>query len=198
MDEQKSPTPETSTVDHRGPDMKTLVRGAIEEFLHLQQSRTEPAYKAELLEERKRRENLERRVNELVEENRRTRVMADEADRSATVRAELQKLGVSKVDLAYKAVRDEVTRLEDGRLAARTETGELPLREYLTRFVAENPELLPGRMHGGSGANAGHADPLTAAPGFDLDRIKPGMSSEELEKVRREIARVARQSMRGT
>ncbi|MDZ4798328.1 MAG: hypothetical protein SGI92_09210 [Bryobacteraceae bacterium] len=179
-----------------GPDLRAVVRGAIEEFLKAEQTRSEPAYKAELLEERKRREQLERRMNELVDENRRTRQLAEETERGAVIRAELQKLGVLKVDLAFKAVKDDITRTEDGRLTARTETGEMGLRDYLSRFVAENPELLPGRIPGGSGANAGQSQPVTASS-VDLDKIRPGMSAEELDRVRKEIARVARQSMRG-
>jgi ribosomal protein L29 len=31
----------------------------------------------------------------------------------------------------------------------------------------------------------------------DLDRIRPGMNPEELERVRQEIARVASQTLRG-
>src|SRR3954447_3391751 len=193
MEENINPVPQSGSTE---PDMKAIVRGAIEEFLSVQHQKSEPAYKAELLEERKRREQLERRVNELVDENRRSRQLAEEADRSAAIRAELQRLGVAKVDLAFKAVKDDIARLEDGRLAARTEAGEVSVREYLTRFVGENPELLPGRIHGGSGANAGHSQPV-AASGVDLDKIRPGMSAEELEKVRREIARVARQTIRG-
>jgi hypothetical protein len=193
MEEQKIEAPETET---HGPDLRAVVRGAIEEFLKAEQTRSEPAYKAELLEERKRREQLERRMNELVDENRRTRQLAEETERGAVIRAELQKLGVSKVDLAFKAVKDDITRTEDGRLTARTETGEMAVRDYLTRFVAENPELLPVRIPGGSGANAGQSQPVTA-PGVDLDKIRPGMSAEELDRVRKEIARVARQSMRG-
>ena len=38
---------------------------------------------------------------------------------------------------------------------ARGETGEVPLREYLTAFVNENPEFLPARIAGGSGTNRG-------------------------------------------
>ena len=41
-------------------------------------------------------------------------VKADEAERSAAVRAELQRQGVAKLDLAYKAIRDEIQRGEDG------------------------------------------------------------------------------------
>ena len=180
-----------------GTDVKALVRSAIEEFLHVQQAKSEPAYKTELVDERRRREQLERRVNELVEENKRSRQAAEEVERGAMIRAELQRLGVTKLDLAFKAVRDDIVRAEDGRLLARSESGELPVREYLTKFVSENPELLPGRIPGGSGAGAGHGETLGSSTPVDLDKIRPGMSSEDLEKVRQEIARVARQTIRG-
>jgi hypothetical protein len=176
-------------------DIRAVVQAAIQEFSRSEQSRAEPAYKAELVEERKRRELLERRVNELVEENKRSRSAAEEADRNSTIRSELQRLGVSKIDLAYKAVKDDVVRAEDGRLLARTGAGEQGLREYLTQFVNENPELLPARMAGGSGVVS--APRVSAGGGIDLDKIKPGMSAEDLERVRQEIARVASQAMRG-
>jgi hypothetical protein len=192
MEDYGNESPETAAVT---PDLRAVVRGAIEEFLKAEQTRSEPAYKAELVEERKRREQLERRLNELADENRRTRQMAEETERGATIRAELQKLGVTKVDLAFRAVRDDITRTEDGRLTARTETGEVPVREYLAQFVADNPELLPGRIPGGSGATAGQSQPVTASA-VDLDKIRPGMSAEELDRVRKEIARIARLSMR--
>ena len=107
----------------------------------------------ELAEERKRRESLELRVNELVTENQKARTQAEAADRSSDMaKAELQKLGVAKLDLAYKAVKDDVYRSEDGRLMGQ---GGTDIREYLTTFVNENPELLPVRMSGGSGASSG-------------------------------------------
>ncbi len=105
-------------------------------------------------EERKRREQLERRLNELVAENKRSRQMAEEAERSSAVRAELQRLGVAKIDLAFKAVQDGIVRTEDGRLVARSEGGEMPLKEYLAAFVNENPEFLPARIAGGTGMTA--------------------------------------------
>src|ERR1700733_15111144 len=83
----------------------------------------------ELATERSRREGLEKRV--------------EEAERGSAIRAELQKLGVAKLDLAYKAVKDDVPR--DG--------GEM--KEFLKKFVGENPELLPARVAGGSGASGG-------------------------------------------
>lgn len=161
----------------------------------MEQSKAEPAYKAELLEERKRREQLEFRVNELVEENRRTRQAAEEMERSSAIRSELQKLGVSKIDLAFRAVKDDIQRSDDGRLTARTESGEMGYREFLSSFVNENPELMPARITGGSGAASGHKQPA-AASSIDLDKIKPGMSAEDLDRVRQEIARIASQTLR--
>ena len=65
-----------------------------------------------------------------MEENKRSRAVADEAQRGANIRAELQRLGVTKVDLAYKAVQDGIVRAEDGRLVARGESGEQPVGEF--------------------------------------------------------------------
>ena len=178
-------------------DVRGIIREAIEEYTRREVSKAEPAYKNELAEERKRREQLEKRVNELVQENARSRQMAVEAERNATVRAELQRLGVAKVDLAFKAVRDEVKRAEDGRLVAQTETGAVGLRDYLAQFVSENPEFLPARNLGGSGAMTGQRTPAPATSTVDLDKIKPGMSPEELERVRQEIARIASQTLGG-
>jgi hypothetical protein len=103
---------------------------------------------------------------------------------------------VAKVDLAFRAIKDDIARGEDGRLVARTATGEMALGEYLKRFVDDNPELLPARMSGGSGASP-TGRTVAGSSRVDLDRIKPGMSAEELERVRQEIARVAAQSLRG-
>src|SRR5579863_263459 len=116
-------------------NVQGIVQQAVQEYLRQDTTRREPAYKAELQEERKRREQLERRVNELVEENRRSRQVAEEAERSSGIRAELQKLGVSKVDLAYRAVQSDIFRGEDGRLMARTGQGDSSAGEYLRQFV---------------------------------------------------------------
>ncbi|HEV2198547.1 MAG TPA: hypothetical protein VGR73_01905 [Bryobacteraceae bacterium] len=172
-------------------DIRAIVQAVVQEFL---------PQRAELDEAHKHRETLEQRVKELIDENTKSRAenqralaRADEAERSAMVRAELQRQGVAKLDLAYRAIRDEVSRSEDGRLVARDGAD---LREYVTQFVADNPELLPARVSGGSGAVAGQkGGPLES--GVDLDRIRPGMSAEEMERVRQEIARVASQTLRG-
>jgi hypothetical protein len=180
-----------------GIDIQSIVRQAVQEFVSNEQAKSEPAYKAELQDERKRREQLERRLNELVEENRTSRKMAEEAERSSAVRAELQRLGVAKIDLAFKAVQDGIVRTEDGRLVARNESGEVPVREYLTAFVAENPEFLPARIAGGSGMTGTQRAPVTGRETLDLDKIRPGMSADEMQRVREEIVRVASQTLRG-
>lgn len=177
-------------------ELRSMIRSVIDEFMRAEQVKTEPAYKVELIEERKRREQLEQRVNELAGENKRNKQVAEEAEKQSAVRAELQRLGVAKVELAFRAVRDQVRRKEDGRLVAHADHGELPLREYLELFVNENPELLPARIAGGSGMEAVHKT-APAERGIDLDKIRPGMDPEELERVRREVARIAAQSLRG-
>jgi hypothetical protein len=165
-------------------DVAEIVRRAVEEFARAQ---SDPA----LSEERKRREDLERRVDELIEENKRSKQAAEEAQTSAAIRAELQRLGVAKVDLVFKAVREDIVRAEDGRLMARGESGEMGVKDYLAQFVSENPEFLPARISGGSGAPAGQKAPVGGGA-IDMDRIKPGMSKEEMERVRQEIIRLSR------
>ena len=177
-------------------ELRSVIRSVIDEFMRAEQVKTEPAYQAELIDERRRREQLEHKVNELATENKRNKQLAEEADKQANVRAELQRLGVAKVDLAFRAVRDDIRRKDDGRLVAKGDRGELSLREYLEQFVNENPELLPARIAGGSGM-----EPVQRAAqgerGIDLDKIRPGMDPEELERIRKEVARIATQSLRG-
>ena len=180
-----------------GIDIQAIVRQAVQEFVNNEQEKSVPAHKAELQEERKRREQLERRVNELVDENKRSRKMAEEAERSSAVRAELQRLGVGKIDLAFKAVQDGIVRTEDGRLVARSDAGESPMKEYLTAFVNENPEFLPARITGGTGMTAILKAPAAGRDTVALERIRPGMNAEEMQRVREEIVRVASQTMKG-
>ena len=178
-------------------NIRDIVRAAIQEFTKSEVARQEPAYKAELIDERRRREQLEQRVNQLAEEARKSHVMAEQAERESILRAELQRLGVVKVDLAFKAVKDEISRSEDGRLVAKGDQGEMTAKEYLKQFVAENPELLPSRIAGGSGATATTRSAPPASSGIDLDKLRPGMNPEELERIREEISRVALQTLKG-
>jgi hypothetical protein len=175
-------------------DVRDVVRQALEEFVRGEHQKSEPAYKAELEDERRRRESLEGRLNQLVEENRKARAQAEEADRNSQIRSELQKLGVAKVDLAFRAVKDEIVRSEDGRLQARGQDNSM--QEYLAHFVQENPELLPARIAGGSGAQSA-SKPSGAVSAVDINAIRPGMNKDELDQVRQEISRLASQAMRG-
>ncbi len=192
---------DVNAIDKQTPvpavDIKNLVRAAIEEFVRTEQQKAEPAYQAELQDERKRREGLETRVNQLVEENRRARAAAEETDKNSQIRSELQRLGVAKVDLAFKAVKDEIVRTEDGRLQTKGSDSK-SLQDYLNHFVQENPELLPARIAGGSGAQSATRTPAqSAGSGIELEKIKPGMNKEELDRVRQEISRLANQALRG-
>lgn len=181
-----------------GLDVRDVVRQAIEEFVHAEQRKSEPAYKAELQDERKRRETLEARLNQLVEENRSARAAAEEADRNAQIRSELQRLGVAKVDLAFRAVKEDIVRGEDGRLQ-RKGLNDKSLQEYLAEFVHENPELLPARIAGGSGIQPARRNAVGGSlSAVDIESIRPGMNKDDLDRVRQEIARLAAQALRGT
>ena len=147
-----------------GIDIQAIVRQAVQEFANSEQAKSEPAYKAELQEERKRREQLERRLNELVEENKRSRKVAAEAERSSAVRAELQRLGVGKIDLAFKAVQDGIVRTEDGRLVARGDSRRDAGEGLSDRFRERESGVSAGadcRRHG----DDGHPESSGGRPG---------------------------------
>lgn len=179
-----------------GAEVRDIVRQAIEEFVRTEHRQAEPAHKMELQEERKRRETLEARVNQLVEENKRARAAAEEADRHTQIRAELHRTGISKIDLAFRAVKDEIVRGEDGRLRAKG-TDSKTLQEYLSGFVQENPELMPARIAGGSGAQNSTRQASPEDPTISLESIRPGMNKDELERVRAHISKLASQALRG-
>src|SRR5262249_33123193 len=131
-----------------------------------------------VMEELGDRQSLEKKVNELMAENQRARAAAEAAEKSAAGRAGLRRVGGGKIDLAYRAVKEEVKELAGAEL-----------RDYVEQFVGENPELLPARLTGGSGASGGHRE--MESGDLDLSRIRPGMSAEEMDRARREVARVA-------
>ena len=133
-------------------DVHSLIKTILDELITTQQSQAEPAYKKELSEERTKRESLEKKLNELIEENKRAKAAADSLERESKIKTELQRQGVIKVDLAYKAVKDDVHREQDGSLIAKSADGPLPIKEFLKKFLDENPELLPARNLTGSGS----------------------------------------------
>jgi hypothetical protein len=187
---------ETKKDNQSEVDVQALVQRAISEYVRQDSSRREPALKAELQEERRKREALEKRLNQMAEENRKSREVAELAERSSKIKSELQALGVTKVDLAYKAVEDDIQRAEDGRLVVRGETGEVGVREYLSNFVNDNPEFLPARIQGGSGIVTNTRTSNSQAP-VSINSISPSMSKEDKERVRQEILRVTSQNLTG-
>ncbi len=171
-------------------DLKKLIHEVFDEYTNVQHKRTEPAYKAELEEERRKRESMEKRLNEVIEENRRAKARAEAMERETVIRTELQRLGVSKIDLAFKAVKDDIQRDSDGSLLARGNEGPVPVADFLRKFVDENPELLPARNLGGSGTTSSNRT-AQSSPGIDINSIRPGMSKEDMARARKEIARLA-------
>ena len=73
----------------------------------------------------------------------------------------------------------------------------MPLKDYLTAFVSENPEFLPARIAGGTGMTTTLKAPLEGRETVSMEQIRPGMSKEEMQRVREEIVRVASQTLRG-
>jgi ATP/maltotriose-dependent transcriptional regulator MalT len=169
------------------PDVRKIVAEAIGEYMRQDTARQEPAYKSELAEERKRREALEKRMNEMAEENKKARGAADEAERASAIREELQRLGVAKIDLAFKVVQGEIARTKDGNLMA----GDRTMAEYLAAFAEENPELLPPRAEARTGKTDEQKTSAQRLKPLDLDNIGPHSSREDLERVREEIVRVS-------
>lgn len=136
---------------------------------------------------------LERQVEDLRRSAEEYRSRAEAAERAAAVREELRKRGVTNVELAYRAIREDLTRGENGEIRAKTAGGEVALADYLGQFLQSNPELMPARRLGGAGSTGG-AEGERA--GLDMDSIRPGMDPAEMERARREVARVISQSLR--
>ena len=90
-------------------------------------------------------------------------------------------------------MKDEIYRGEDGRLLAQGGAGDAGLSDAVR---GRESGVLPARLAGGSGASAGQRK-RQGSGGVDLDKIRPGMSAEDMERVRQEIARVASQTLRG-
>lgn len=186
MDEPIGEAVETAVAE-KAPemDLRALVREVISETLAAEREKAEPLLRNELDGERQKRGELEKKIHELMEENRRSREAAERSGREQRIRQELQRLGVGKVELAFRAVKEAVERAGD----------TVELGQYLKEFVNENPELLPARIAGGAGSSG--VSKLSGPRPVDLDTIRPGMDREELERARQEIARVASQSLRG-
>lgn len=166
------------------------IRAMIGEYMRQREDQQDTDLQAMLAEERRKRESLERQLGEMGEENRRTRRQSEQTDRVSRIQSCLQELGVRKVHLALRLVKDDIVRGDDGELYAEVKGARVPYKEYLEDFVGENPEFLPPRIAGGSGASGGERGGMRAG-GVDLNSIRPGMSREEMAEAWKEVARLA-------
>jgi hypothetical protein len=166
------------------------IRAMIGEYMRQREDQQDSDLQTMLAEERRKREGAERQLSELGEENRRTRRQYEQTERVSRIQSYLQELGVRKVPLALRLVKEEIVRGDDGELYAEVKGARVPYREYLEDFVAENPEFLPPRIAGGSGASGGERGEMRPG-GIDLNSIRPGMSREELAEAWKEVARLA-------
>lgn len=177
-----------------GVEIRDVVQEAIREFLRKKDEESEPAYRAELSEERRRREQLEGQVRDLLSKMRESEQEVARTRMTTAVKEELQRQGVTKVDLAFRVIKEDIRQTEGGGYVAHGRDGDVPLKEFVKRFVDENPEFLPPRIAGGSGSSGGGNE--TAGTRFDLDAIRPGMNEEERRELRKAIADLASQTFK--
>ncbi len=168
---------EAETTDSAPPEAKTDAEKKL--LAQLQRSEREGA-------------KLAKRMAKLETDAAETTRRAEERERHAAIRSELGALAVTKPDAAFKIVRDDIYRGEDGKLYAKNAEGdEVPLKEHVAGWLKGFPEFQPPRTAGGSGA-VGQASSLSPPGGaITLDDIRPGMKPEEKQRVYRRIAELA-------
>jgi hypothetical protein len=162
------------------PDLQRLLQEAAEAALR--RVREEDA-----IREGEKEETV-KRVRALEEQLREVGARAEAAEKRELIRETLRRSGVQNVELAYRAIRDDVVKSTDGKWIARDESGERAVADYVRQFLDSNPELLPARVAGGSGSSS--AKTGESGGGYDLNAIRPGMDPAELSRVRSEVARL--------
>ncbi len=90
----------------------------------------------------------------------------------------------------FKIVSSDIERDEEGNLVAKSDSGPLPVADYIRGMSEKLSGLLAPKGGGGSGASPGRAP---ANRQFTLDDIRPGMSPED----EREILAQAGHALRG-
>ncbi len=147
---------------------------------------------AQLQREQRERAKLARRMEKLEAHALAKEKQAEERERQAAIRSELAGLSVTKTDAAFKIIRDDIYRGEDGKLYAKNAEGdEVPLKEYVAGWLKGFPEFQPPRTAGGTGATGGSRQDSSAAGTVTLEDIRPGMKPEEKQRVYRRIAELA-------
>lgn len=107
---------------------------------------------------------------------------AEQTERFSAIRTSLQNAGANpkKIELAFRAVKDDVVRTEDGALIVKgvgKDKEDQPLDTFVAGFLKDNPEFLPPRGVTGSGQQQGGEQHRQGE--VDSDSIKPGMSEKD-------------------
>lgn len=102
------------------------------------------------------------------------------------LRQALSAMGVENLDLAVRAVREDIVEAGDRKWMASVEGSDVPAQEYLAEFLKKNRELLPARRLQGGGMPASRVE---SGGSVDLEEIRPGMDPATLKKVRDAIGR---------
>lgn len=114
-------------------------------------------------------------------------------DREVFLRDQIRALGVRNVDLAYRAVREDVSKDQDGVWTAEVDGTKVPATQFLKQFIARNPDLIPARMISGSGAPSRAEETDHEC---DLDQIRPGMDPASMRRAREAVVRIIAQTKR--
>lgn len=114
-------------------------------------------------------------------------------DRDAYVREQMRSMGVANIELALRAVRDDIVQQGDGGWTAAVGGEAMPAEQYLRSFVGENPELMPARRTPGVGVPA---RTVQLSEECDLDEIRPGMDAAAMRRAREAVVRIIAQRKR--
>jgi hypothetical protein len=123
-------------------------------------------------------------INSLTEENRRTKESAQRKEADSILRAEISKhqLVSGAADDLFEILSGKIKRDDNGRLYAGDDAN---LDVYVKDYIEARPHYLPPvNVNGaGSGRSQQHS-----AKAVDWDQVKPGASSELLDRARADLA----------
>lgn len=114
-------------------------------------------------------------------------------DRDVYLKDQMRALGVRNIELAVRAVRNEVEMSDDGEWVAAINGERVEANQYLRSFVSQNPELVPARVISGTGIPSRHGELQEEC---DLDQIRPGMDPSSMRRAREAVVRIIAQSRR--
>lgn len=108
------------------------------------------------------------------------------------LRTELLKhVPAERVDAAMRIFGPDVRYSDDGSIIG---GDDQPIGDFISSAIKSHEYLLPPKPVGGAGAAAGQR---SGGKTISLDSIKPGMSAEDLDAARAEVARVAQAALLG-